>query len=51
MTNLGSRKMINEYNSLRNWILSEPEFCEETSVLVLLQTYQEWLSEHFNCTK
>jgi hypothetical protein len=43
--------MINEYNSLRNWIRSEPEFSEQSSPLVLLQTYQEWLKEHFNCNK
>ena len=43
--------MINEYNSLRNWIRSEPEFSTQSSALVLLQSYQEWLNEHFNCTK
>ncbi len=43
--------MINEYNSLRNWIQSEPEFSKQSSALVLLQTYQEWLNEHFNGTK
>jgi hypothetical protein len=41
--------MINEYNSLRNWIRSEPAFSKQSSEFVLLQTYQEWLNEHFNC--
>jgi hypothetical protein len=43
--------MINEYNSLCNWIQSEPVFSKQSSAPVLLQTYQEWLSEHFNYTK
>lgn len=43
--------MIKEYNSLGNWIQSEPEFSKDSSAYVLQQTYQEWLNEHFNCTK
>jgi hypothetical protein len=41
--------MINEYNSLRNWVKSEPVFNKQSSAHVLLQTYQKWLNEHFNC--
>ena len=43
--------MINEYNSLGNWIKSEPEFSKQSTPLVLFQTYQEWLNEHFNSKK
>lgn len=40
--------MLNEYNTLRNWLQSKPQFSEQSSPLVLWQTYQEWLNEHFN---
>jgi len=40
--------MFNEYNTLRNWLQSAPQFSEQSSTLVLYQTYQEWLNEHFN---
>lgn len=40
--------MLNEYNTLNSWIQSKPQFSDQSSTLVLWQTYQEWLNEHFN---
>lgn len=43
--------MLNEYNTLHNWVKSVPQFSEQSSAPTLLQTYQEWLNERFNYTK
>jgi hypothetical protein len=40
--------MLNEYNTLDNWQDSAVDFSEHPSTLMLLQTYQQWLDEHFN---
>jgi len=43
--------MLNEFNTLSNWLQSAPVFSEKSPAVELLPTYQEWLSEHFNCSK
>lgn len=40
--------MFNEFNTLHNWLDSAADFSQQSSEPVLLQTYQEWLNEHFN---
>lgn len=39
--------MLNEFNTLKNWVQSEPHITEQSSVIELTQTYQEWLRERF----
>ncbi|KKN50789.1 hypothetical protein LCGC14_0629070 [marine sediment metagenome] len=40
--------MLNEYNTLDNWRVAGEDFSEHSSTSMLLQTYQQWLEEHFN---
>jgi len=38
--------MSNENTTLGQWLKSNPVFSETSSVINLLQTYQEWLNEN-----
>lgn len=42
--------MLNETTSLQEWIQSAPKFSQQDSIIELMQSYQDWLKEYFNCS-
>lgn len=43
--------MLNEFNTHKKWLQSRPLFSDQSSTIELIQTYPEWLKEHFTSLK